>query len=225
MAHQQDDAWGHSIARIQYRPIVRGDMRSVVELLLKLRPSIAGLSSELMYQAILGDALTWKRVICLVAVRQEKPIGYVLAARDWRRFQRAFVLRHPMLGFRVLLKRLRSGLMRGKAEARDGPEPPDQSSNAAPAGTRNWGDSSPDIAKIIHIGTDGAERSKGVGSGLYAALYTHLERIGVTRVDAKIEEGNAASVRLHQRSGWTVAQCPGGFFATIDLPMETNERT
>jgi hypothetical protein len=32
-------------------------------------------------------------------------------------------------------------------------------------------------------------------------------------------------VRLHERCGWTLRACPGGFFATTDLSKQRYERT
>ena len=201
------------------RPMQTEDLPQVLTLFRRIRPGIAGLCHESIYKVILQEALRNKEVTCFAALINKNVKGYILAIVNWNLFWRKFLLRHPFLGFRILLHRVSrvfTGL--GKkpesfdplAEGREKfvSEMPDH---------RSWKDSSSAIAKVVHIGVDHPFRSKGIGYALYGALKQYLCKQGVNRMDATIDEANVASVKMHRRMGWLIASRSGTIFASLDL--------
>jgi ribosomal protein S18 acetylase RimI-like enzyme len=190
--------------RHSYRPLLATDVPQVQRLLERERPGIAGLRSPSIYRAVLDECLRSSSVLCLVATRRDDVLGYVLAVRSWRRFQWTFLLRHPLLTTRSVVDKLRSRTLsaeRGPALSPD-------------AGTRAKTRRS---ARILYVGVDPRARSLGIGSGLYTALRAQLEAAGIDQIEAHIAQHNLPSVRLHERTGWSIVERPGGFLATLKL--------
>lgn len=169
--------------------------------------SFAGLGSSAMRRAIcLASARTGSPMI-LVARQAGVVGGLAIAAYDTESFWRRFFLRHPLLALAVILKRLsgRRNSLRGTA-------------TAAPARTgADWSDAGPRIAKILFVGVATEHRTRGLAARIYGELMLRLARRGITRVDARIATGNAASIRLHERTGWTLRRDEGCVFATRSL--------
>jgi ribosomal protein S18 acetylase RimI-like enzyme len=191
------------------------DVPQLLRLLQQDHPGIAGLSTTSMYRAVLRDCLRSRNLQCLVATRDAEVLGYVLVVRNWKRFQWMFVLRHPLLATEALAKRLRSLTLPGK-------DVPANGSEVGPIGPGSPDDGTRDklgrTCRILYVGVDRAQRSHGIGSGLYAALRTHLEKGGVDQIEAYIAEHNLPSLRLHDRTGWSIAKrAGGGFVATLNV--------
>lgn len=190
-----------------------GDAPRLLALLQQVRPALAGLASASVYRAFIREALRGTDVFCVVAGQDDQLHGYVLAARDWQRFQRRFLLRHPRLAFQIVGQRLctrRRQPSSAAAAAADSPGP-------------QWEQSSPTIAKILHIGVDPSMRGRGVGASLYSFLLPFLERQGIQRVDACVAAENRASLRLHERLGWTLRKDPDHYFAFYSIGGEVND--
>ena len=60
-------------------------------------------------------------------------------------------------------------------------------------------------------------RSRGLAARLYGDLMLRLARRGVTRIDARIGAKNTASLRLHERTGWSLRPDGSVVFATRSL--------
>jgi len=210
---------------ICYRPIVPGDTDQLIELLMRGRPSITRLSNKFVYTAIIQEALKSKKIFCLVAVKNDNLIGYVFAATDWHRFQRLFILNHPLVALMIIVKEIQRLITRNVAEILRGTKPVISSSYTSLTENYQSKDNQKTIARIIHVGVEETERSKGIASSLYAALRKYLEKEGVTRIEANISEGNFASVRLHERAGWTMVKNPTGYFAFINTSEEKDGNT
>jgi len=143
----------------------------------------------------------------LVARRDDNEVvGLAIAAYDTETFWHGFFLRHPLLAAAAILKRL----TRRSA-------PPAASRGIPAVGRPSWSDAGPRIAKILFVGVDSEHRSRGLAARLYGDLMLRLARRGVTRVDARIGASNTASLRLHERTGWTLRPDDGVVLATRSL--------
>jgi ribosomal protein S18 acetylase RimI-like enzyme len=198
------------------RALRPADVPQLLTLLRQVRPSIAGVASEPMYRALLREALRGGDLFCVVASDRDKVLGYVLAARNWQRFKRNFLLRHPLLALRILGQRLFT-------QRRQSPQPSSLATVAVDRTGPQWEQSSPTIAKVLHIGVDPDARGGGVGKALYLFLASYLEPRGIQRIDACVEADNLASLRLHERVGWTVRKDPGHYYAYYFIGGEVND--
>ncbi len=200
------------------------DMPTLLNLFVRVRASIARVSTKVVYKAILSESIRAKNVLCLVAVLNNAIVGYVLAVKNWSRFKITFPLKHPAVGFSVIKERLKVRKVRAETaqpkridqNALDVPSP---STSEIKDNEPRWEDNIATFAKVIHIGVDESARSQGVGSALYAALVRYLAQENFRLLGALIDEGNLPSVRLHMRMGWTVTKRADGFFAFIKIPI------
>ncbi|MEW5875057.1 MAG: GNAT family N-acetyltransferase [Candidatus Zixiibacteriota bacterium] len=201
---------------VSCRRMMESDIGEVKCLFAAVRPVVARSTNAVVYRAILRDALNDPRVTILLLWRGSEPIGYVVAIADWREYWRSFMTRHPFAAGVILLGRFPRVLARVDRKVNQGHHPP-----AAPArdATKvlSWADSSPLIAKVVHIGVKADHRGHGHARRLYAQLEESLRREGVARVDACIDTDNASSLKLHASAGWTISEMRGGFFATKAL--------
>ena len=170
-----------------------------------------------MYRAVLRDCLRSLNLLCIVAARGDAVVGYVLAVPNWKRFQRTFMLRHPLLAAEAVAKRL--GRL---AAAKNRPAPGGDAGPATSCAEDEGAGPEPRATcRILYVGVDRAHRSSGIGSGLYAALRKQLEEGGVDWIEACIAEQNVASLRLHNRTGWSIVRrSGGGFVATLNVRGE-----
>ena len=183
------------------------DVAPAVQLLSRLSVSFAGLPTNAMRRAICVSSLSASMPIVVLVARPEGRLsGIAIAAYDTERFWRRLFLRHPFLALAVLRKRWRL------RTAGTGPSPPSR----APAGG-SWLEAGPRIGKVLFIGVSPDHRSRGLAGRMYGELMVHLARRGVTRVDARIHARNAASIRLHDRTGWTLRRDEDAVFATRSL--------
>jgi ribosomal protein S18 acetylase RimI-like enzyme len=83
--------------------------------------------------------------------------------------------------------------------------------------TPSWSDAGPEIAKVLFIGVAPEDRREGCGQRLYAELFRHLRESGATRIDARIDIDNHASIGLHEATGWSVWRDGSSAFATRRL--------
>jgi ribosomal protein S18 acetylase RimI-like enzyme len=182
------------------------DAPQLLRLLVQDRPGIAGLSSTRAYRSVISDCLHSRNLFCIVAARDQGVLGYVLAVRNWSRFQKWFGLRHPWLAMQALAKKLGSRSFRANAGPAPGHVPPSRPESNA---------------RILYIGVDGTQRSRGIGAGLYAALRAQLANEGVEQVQAHIAQQNLPSLRLHERTGWSISRRrEGGFMAIMNVRDE-----
>lgn len=162
------------------------------------------------------------RVFLLQAFAGSDLVGYAAAITDWTRFWQSFAWRHPFLAISIATRKLRGG--------RGGRRPADQTKLIArddepselleAEGIKLWRESSPHIAKILHVGVLANFRGRGVATSLYRRLMDELALRGVQRLDAWIDPGNIASLRLHQETGWSILRQNNGYIATISLKRD-----
>jgi GNAT superfamily N-acetyltransferase len=193
---------GHAIDRLR-----RVDVDGARQLLTRMSVSFAGITSRAMCRAICVSSAKRGAPLIIVARRDDhEVVGLAIAAYDTETFWHGFFLRHPLLAAAAILKRL------GHRSA-----PASASSSIPAVGRPTWADAGPRIAKILFVGVDARHRSRGLAARLYGDLMLRLARRGVTRVDARIGAANTASLRLHERTGWTLRPDDGVVFATRSL--------
>jgi GNAT superfamily N-acetyltransferase len=193
---------GHAIDRLR-----RVDVDGARRLLTRMSVSFAGITSRAMCRAMCVSSAKRGAPLIIVARRDDNEVvGLAIATYDSETFWHGFFLRHPLLAVAAILKRV------GHRSAPDSP-----SSTVPAVGRPTWGDAGPRIAKILFVGVDAEHRSRGLAARLYGDLMLRLARRGVTRVDARIGTKNTASLRLHERTGWTLRPDDGVVFATRSL--------
>ena len=192
-------------------------------MLMELRPVIARMAGEPIYRAVSRDALRRRDTLIVVAEQAGTLAGVVVAATRWKRYWRGFVLRHPLLGARVLWHRLRKVLGLGRRTREPQVDEPGRLGDcvsATPSG-RSWSESSPAIAKVAYVGVRQQCRGRGIGDAIYRHLFAILRQRGVARVDAHIDYDNIASVWFHWKTGWRIERWGSGYFATVNLEEAT----
>lgn len=193
---------GHTIDRLR-----RADIDGAKRLLTRLSVSFAGITSRAMCRAMCVSSVRRGVPMILVARREGHVVGLAIAAYDTETFWHGFFLRHPVLALIAVVQRFarRQGATGAAAGAR------------RTDGRPSWSDAGPLIAKILFVGVDTEHRSRGLAARLYGDLMLRLARRGVTRIDARIGAKNTASLRLHERTGWTLRPDDGVVFATRSL--------
>jgi len=192
---------GHAIDRLR-----RADVDGARRLLTRMSVSFAGITSRAMCRAMCVSSARRGVPLILVARRDRDVVGVAIAAYDTETFWHGFFLRHPLLALAAIVNRF---LHR--------PPPAAGSNGHTAAKGASWSDAGPRIAKILFVGVDTAYRSRGLAARLYGDLMLRLARRGITRVDARIGAKNTASLRLHERTGWTLRPDGGVVFATRSL--------
>jgi ribosomal protein S18 acetylase RimI-like enzyme len=208
------------------RELRSSDECALVQLLLRLRATIARISHISVYRAVIRESHADQRIHILVCTSGPEIAGYVIAIADWREFWKGFILRHPIIGARIVAQRARGARSREQARAELCTPGIDTNTLAGwpEVDDRRWEDSAPTIAKVVHVGVDPLHQGRGLASALYRSLMERLANRGVERLDARIDLPNTASARLHIATGWQVKRLPEGYFASIDLIHASHSR-
>jgi ribosomal protein S18 acetylase RimI-like enzyme len=207
--------------------VTEPDTDAVVALMTQSRFPVGGTSSHAIYSALCGDALSDNRVYLAVARSSDAGIvAFLLAIVDWRAYWASFLLRHPVLGVRIvggrIMRRFRrrstEGLETMTEEQRrriDAILSPDISGIS-------WRDSGPDIAKAVFLHVDPGFRRRGTAVELYEYLFRVMAGNGVRRCDATVDMTNARAHPLHVRMGYHLEKLGNSLFATQDLERWKN---
>jgi hypothetical protein len=184
-----------------------------------IKPDIAGLHSEKLYDAICADALSDKRIVIVVAEKQSRLIGFNLTIIDRNRYWRLFIVKHPLFALQIALHRfLRLLKVSPVQKVTHSADPKDirQYITTIPSG-RSWKDSSPEIAKLVMTALLKEHRGKRISVGFGAYVLDVLAHHNVRRVDTKIDPHNIPSIRFTYGLGFTIERTGERLFATIDL--------
>jgi len=197
----------------------KDDLSEISKLMEVIKPDIAGLHSQKLYDAICADALSDKRIVIVVAEEQSRLIGFNLTIIDRNRYWRSFIFKHPHLAWKIAAHRfLRLLRVSPDREATDAAEPKDVSKyiTSTPSGL-SWKDSSPDIAKLVMTALTKKYRGRRISVEFGAYILDVLAHHGVRRVDTKIDPNNTPSIRLTYGLGFRIERRGEHLFATIDL--------
>lgn len=205
---------------IDFRSLETGDISAVCDFLCKTNAAIDGIKSSMVYRAVCKDALLKRDAIVVVSFKDRELAGCTVALIDRKSYWWLFLLRHPLIAPYVVISTI--ALKIRTAVASDKGLTPrssyhDERISGDPSG-KTWAESSPSIAKIMHIAVTDTSRNAGIGKGLYEILFEILAGCGVRRVDANIALDNVPSIKLHLATGWHVERAARNFFATIDMP-------
>jgi GNAT superfamily N-acetyltransferase len=204
--------------RLSFRLISRGDLRQARTLFDRFRPTVAGTTCPFVFAAYCRDAVWDRGCVIALAIEDGTPCGIVISVFNRVHYWLWLCVRHPIVMLAILLKRVwvRVCRRRGSAGAQSATRRDVPTTDPA-ALRRHWRENSAKIAKTIFIGVAPEARKRGVARQLYEYLFGVLRQKGVTRIDAHIDEGNIASVRLHQASGWQVSFDGSDWLATKDI--------
>jgi len=207
------------MSSIEIIPVNKRILASVVKLCSELPVSFASLSTPAMHAAVCKEAIkatadNSPSLRMLTALMDNEPAGIVAVVTQWDRYWRGFFIKHPILAFQMIKKRLFSRL-RAKRTVSSKTE----TTKYPPCQDRHWSDNEPGIAKVVFIGVAASARNQGVAAKLYEAMFEHLAQAGVRRLDARINSNNASSLRMHEKCSFVLYQeTEDNVFATHDLP-------
>ena len=195
------------------------DVASVMQLMVDSRFPLSGLASQSLYRAICQDGLKADRVLIGIAEIDRTVAGFLLVIVDYAAYWKSFLMRHPLVGVRMLWRRARRRKRFVNVWITLTLETRQAVSNIIeiePCG-RTWADSNPSIAKGIFMHIAPRFRRKGLAIVLYEFLFNILRQRGVSRCDAKVDIANTAAHPLHLRVGYRLERQGNTLFATRDL--------
>ena len=197
-----------------FREVAAADQEPLLQLLSRMRVSFAGCANSTVQRLMCHEASARRDVRCVVADDDGALVGLVIAVINPRRYWRRFVVRHPIAALVILMSRLRS--QTSPLDKEPGGQPVEPLVEPAP-NEYKWSAGGAQAAAIQFIGVAAEARRGGIGSGLYETFFKLVSSAGITRVDAHIEPGNVASIRLHRRMGYRVFHDGSGFYAIREL--------
>jgi len=207
---------------VAIRSVEKRDWPAFRRLIGEFNPRIAALRSPISYRAVFADAFKTRNIVIVVAEATDGLVGFSVAAIDWKRYQYRFPLRHPLVATLSVGKKLLDGL-RIRLRVRGGPE--QDEAEASVSDEKSWGDSSPEIAKVIYTGVSEAYRNRGVAYDLARYRTELLRKRGVRRVDALVSPRNTAAIRLNEKLGYSLRNGGDVLLVSRELaPDEPSER-
>jgi ribosomal protein S18 acetylase RimI-like enzyme len=212
------------VSVITIRTAEKGDWRAFRRLLEEFKPRIAGLRSPIAYRAVFSDAFTTPNIVIIVADAGGGLVGFSVTAIDWMRYQRRFASRHPLVATASACKRLVEGL-RVALRKRAGADAGSEAADASVLDEKSWGDSSPEIAKVIYTGVSEAARNRGIATDMARYRTGLLLKMGVRRVDALVSPHNTAVIRLNEKLGYRLERSGDVLLMSMELaPHEPEVR-
>lgn len=169
-------------------------------------------ASTQRFKKYLFHALATDRKGTLVFAKDESvraPIGYVATIEYPFSFWGKIIMRHPFSsGLSIvpyIVKKLR-GILAHKRQIKSG-------GNSKIFLPRfRWTKNNERTARVLFIGVLERYRGQAVGMRLYNAVTKELSKKGCIVLEAHIDKGNDASVKLHTRAGFSLTECAGGEF-------------
>lgn len=194
-------------SKMTYECVSTRTMYSTVALFERLRVPLAGISSTRLYRAICKEAVQpGSRVVLVLCLADDVPVGFFLAVRDLPRFWKEFALRHPLCTLEIAAKRILGTFSRPRRSESEPAAPVARVESLLEAEPPrfHWSESGPGIAKILY-GAMAPEFQNGrFGYRTFAAALEALEQRGVTRLDARASIDNSAAIRLHAAFGFRI---------------------
>jgi ribosomal protein S18 acetylase RimI-like enzyme len=186
---------------MKFRRLEKRDVNDVSKLMEIRGPGYPGvlvcnLRSKRLFRAVCEDSLIDSRMV-IVICETDGIVGFAICEVDRKAYWKEFPLRHPFLGLYIILHKLH----RIKKVISDGAE-------------TEWDESSPKIAKIVHVWVDEKCRGMGIGRGLYEYLFSVLD---VDRIDAHIVPAYTPGKMLHLATGWKIEDRGSYLYARKNL--------
>jgi len=204
---------------VAYRFLAEEDLLQLVRLMEKIKPEIAGLFATSLYSALCRDALLNENVVIIIAHDNRHLVGFNVTVIDRKRYWRSFLLKHPIIGFRIVhhrfIKTLRDKIKAGNPES----EIPEAIREyiSPTSSTYSWGDSAPWIASIFITAVDSHYRGEHISEGIGRYLLKVLADRGVRRVVSIIDPGNIPSIRLSHSLGFRIEKSESNLFISLDI--------
>ncbi len=193
---------------IQFRTPAPTDVETLSRLMEQHSITMAGLSGKSFLHAVVADATTGERVNIVLADSDGRIVGWSIALINPRSYWKSFLFFHPILGARVICRRVRFRLAayREIPGAANLDSDPFGETQWLQRSTVMWGSSCDSVAKHIDITVCSPLRNSGIGCQLQQAHLESLRACGVKRVDAVISKGNVPSVKFHIKLGWSLVR-------------------
>jgi ribosomal protein S18 acetylase RimI-like enzyme len=184
-------------------------------LLDEVKVTFGGYSSPRLNQILCQEAARARGLAMLVADCGGVPAGFVLVMIDPLVFQRAFLMRHPLVAVRMALQRfsLRMAKPIGRATTA-APAAGGGSYDFSPRAASSWKESGAEVARIVHIGVARRFRGRKVATSLYYYLFQQMASRRVAKILARVDADNLPSIALHRQTGWELRNF-GTFFEAV----------
>jgi ribosomal protein S18 acetylase RimI-like enzyme len=194
------------------------DIIGLVELLLAIRPPIAGLKNRMVYEAIAKASLKDDKLVIVVAKTDNEVVGFNITIIDWKKFWIAFLSRRPVIAFVIVMQRIfaRIKSKNNHSTASIETEAIDEYLETEDV-NRLWSDSSPQIAKIVYTGVSARFRKMKIATKITDFRFKLLAQKGVNRVDTNLDPNNIAAIRLNHSVGYKIYLSGNRLFASKDL--------
>jgi len=194
------------------------ELEDLCNLFLEMRPHIAGLANRRIYQSIGRGALKNDNLIIVIAKDNSRIVGFTIAVIDWKKFWIKFSRSNPMIAIEIVMKRMMEKIKVNKV-------PKTLKTNreelkgffASEQTEKSWGDSSPQIAKVVCTGVSENYRKKGIGSMMGNYRFKILTERGVERIDTNLDPKNIPAIKLNYKLGYKIYRSGNRLFVSKDL--------
>ena len=194
------------------------ELEDFYNLLMEMRPPIAGLTNWRIYQSISREAIKSDNVIIIIAKDDKKIVGFTITIIDWKKFWLNFFRLHPIIAIEIIMNRIVSRIKANKNK-----KMPKQNLGkvkeyfAAEQTEKSWNDSSAQIAKVVYTGVSENYRKKGIGTMIGNYRFKILTEKGIIRIDTNLDPKNIPAIKLNYNLGYKIYKEGNRLFASKDL--------
>lgn len=206
------------MSNFEIKSIEDFELEDLCNLLLEMRPPIAGLTNRRIYRSIGREALKNDKVIIVIAKDDRKIVGFTIAVIDWKKFWLKFSRSNPIIAIEIVLKRIMEKIKANKKQRTlIKNEEEIKEFFASEQTEKSWSDSSPQIAKVVYTGVSENYRKKGIGKMIGNYRFKVLTERGVVRIDLQLDPKNIAAIKLNYKLGQKIYRSGNRLFASKDL--------
>lgn len=194
------------------------ELEEFCNLLMEMRPPIAGLKNKRIYKSIGTAAIRTNNAIIVIAKDDTRIVGFTITIIDWKKFWLKFSRLHPIIFSEIITHKIISKL-RGNKEQKPLNQKVEKTKEffASDPNKKSWSDSSPQIAKIVYTGVSKNYRKRGIGTMLGNYRFKILTERGVKRVDTNVDHQNIAIIKLNYNLGYKIYKGGNRLFLSKDL--------
>ena len=194
------------------------ELEDLCNLFLEMRPHIAGLDNRRIYQSIRRGALKNDNLIIVIAKDNSRIVGFTITVIDWKEFWIKFSRSNPIIAIEIVMKRMMEKIKVNKV-------PKTLKTNreelkgffASEQTEKSWGDSSPQIAKVVYTGVSENYRKNGIGTMMGNYRFKILTERGVERIDTNLDPKNIPAIKLNYKLGYKIYRSGNRLFVSKDL--------